>query len=71
MQIYRIETIVAKNREITVSGLPFQNGEKVEVIILSKPNEAKSKPGYSLRGQPIRYILPHDPVEEDDWGSTQ
>ena len=71
MQTYRIETIIAKNRKLTISGLPFRVGEKVEVIIVSQSRKPETPRNYSLHGQPVRYIAPFDPVAEDEWNATQ
>ena len=35
LQTYRIETIIVEKGILTVQGLPFHKGDKVEVIILS------------------------------------
>ena len=71
MQTYRIETIIAQNRILTIRGLPFRKGEKVEVIILSRPRIQEGQSHYPLRGQPFRYTAPFDPVAEDDWNALQ
>lgn len=71
MQTYRIETIIEKNRVLTICGLPFRTGEKVEVIILSQPRKPGMQKGYPLRGQSLRYIAPFDPVADDDWNAGQ
>ena len=71
MQTYRIEAIIAQNRSLTIRGLPFRKGVKVEVIILSQPRKAEALKSYSLRGQPVRYIAPFDPVAVDDWNVLQ
>jgi hypothetical protein len=67
MQTYRIETIIPKNRILTIRGLPFRKGEKVEVIILSRPHGPETSKGYALRGKPFRCSAPFDPVAEADW----
>jgi hypothetical protein len=71
VQTYRIETIIAKDRKITIQGLPFRTGEKVEVIILSQPRKPDASKSYSLRGQLVRYDAPFEPVAEDDWNAMQ
>ena len=71
MQTYRIETIISKNRKLTIQGLPFRTGEKVEVIILSQPRKPDTPKSYSLRGQPVRYTAPFEPVADDDWNAAQ
>ena len=68
MQTYRIETIISTNRVLTIRGVPFRAGEKVEVIILSFPRKWGKAERYPLRGKPIRYIAPFDSVAENEWG---
>ncbi len=67
MQTYRVEATILPNRELTVRGVPFRAGEKVEVIILSLARKWGSPQRYPLRGTPVRYIAPLDSVAEDDW----
>lgn len=71
MQTYRIETVIAKNRKLTIQGLPFRAGEKVEVIILSQKHKPDARVSYSLRNLPVRYQAPFDPVAEEDWDALQ
>ncbi|MBM3136425.1 MAG: hypothetical protein FJZ89_14325 [Chloroflexi bacterium] len=66
MQTYRIETIISPDRVLTIPGVPFRAGEKVEVIIISYPRRRRVK-RYPLRGKPIRYLAPFDSVAENDW----
>ncbi len=76
MQIYRIETTVQPEGVLTLRNLPFQAGERVEVVIHvhapvvekreGSPSEGASE--YPLRGTPYTYIDPFEPsVSEDDW----
>jgi hypothetical protein len=67
MQTYRIETTVSQNRVLTIRGVPFRPGDKVEVIIFSYPRKRKRTERYPLRGKPIRYLAPFDSVAENDW----
>ena len=71
MVTYRVETIVAPGGTITLKGVPFRAGEKVEVIILSrKPRRAEAS-RYPLRGKPVRYQAPFESVAEEDWEALQ
>ena len=68
MQAYRLETTVSDDGSVVLKQLPFRAGEEVEVIVLAR----ESQPGrekYPLRGKPIRYDRPTDPVAETDWES--
>ncbi|RME38919.1 MAG: hypothetical protein D6793_01935 [Thermoflexia bacterium] len=66
MVTYRTETVVSPERVLVVRGVPFRPGERVEVIVLSRPSGPR-KGRYPLRGRPIRYERPFDSVAEQDW----
>ena len=51
MQTYRVETMVPSNRTLTIKGLPFQVGEKVEVIVRRRERQRESRGRYPLRGK--------------------
>jgi hypothetical protein len=68
MQAYRQETIIQHDGTLTLRDLPLQAGEKVEVIIIvvqSRP--ARAQASYSLRGTPVTYVDPTEPVADSDW----
>jgi hypothetical protein len=71
MQTYRVETKVSRNRTLTIKGLPFQVGEKVEVIVRRHERERERRGRYPLRGKPIRYLDPFASVAESDWEALQ
>ena len=66
MKAYRVEKQIAANGELKLSGLPFKEGDKVEVIILldeTAPHPVTPSP---LRGKVIEYLEPTEPVAEED-----
>lgn len=65
MQDYRVETRVSSDGSLTINDVPFQPGDRVEVIIRSR-NRGPSK-SYALRGTPISYGDPLGSVAEEDW----
>jgi len=71
MQTYRVETMVPSNRTLTIKGLPFQVGEKVEVIVRRREHERGRRRRYPLRGKPIRYTDPFASVAESHWEALQ
>lgn len=71
MQTYRIESIVAPNRVVTIRGVPFRAGEHVEIIIVGLPRALKNENRYPLRGKAFRYDAPFDSVAESDWNVMQ
>jgi hypothetical protein len=67
---HRVETTLTQNGTLTLEHLPFQAGETVEVIVL--PNAAPPPQNrYPLRGLPVRYEGPTEPVAEQDWDATR
>lgn len=70
MYVYRIETSVGKDSSLTLERLPFKPGKEIEVIIIERNNRLQNK-SYSLRGKPIRYDNPTEPVAQNDWEVIQ
>ena len=67
MQAYRLETVVEKDGVLTLNDLPVKAGSSVEVIILIQPTASSQGDTYPLRGKPVTYLKPFDPVAEPDW----
>lgn len=70
MNAVRIETTVGEHGEVHITKLPFPAGEPVEVIVVRKPVRQQSN-GFPLRGVPIEYERPTDPVAEEDWDALR
>lgn len=70
MQAYRVETQVEQDGQITLQNLPIQAGEEVEVIILVRPPKEVVSDPYPLRGLPIIYREPTEPVATADWETS-
>ena len=67
MQDYRIETKVEHDGSLTIRGLPFHEGDRVEVIVRSQEGGNGEGNHYPLRGTPFRYTNPFGSVAEGDW----
>ena len=67
MQMYRVEATVSNDGTLTIKGVPFRAGDKVEVIVRSRECEKERSGRYPLRGKPIRYVDPFESVAKDDW----
>lgn len=67
MSTHHFETKLTEDGKLTLNDLPFHAGETVEVIVVSHSSGAKSADSYPLRGKPVRYIEPTEPVAEEDW----
>ena len=66
MNTFRLDTTLTQDGTLTLSDLPFQAGDSVEVIIVPRAAAAVQN-GYSLHGKVIQYDKPTEPVAEEDW----
>jgi hypothetical protein len=71
MQAYHVETILQQDGALTLSNLPLRAGETVEVIILVRPPASLRPNRYPLRGTPLTYVDPTEPVAQADWEAAQ
>ena len=67
METYHVETTLRQDGSVTLTNLPFQAGETVEVLLFVRPTHAGGSSRYPLRGTPARYIDPTEPIAEADW----
>lgn len=68
---HRVETTLQHDGTLTLDRLPFQAGQSVEVIISPVAKQPDDADRYPLRGVPIQYDRPCDPVAEEDWDALQ
>jgi hypothetical protein len=59
-------TIIQHDGMLTLRDLPLQAGEKVEAIIIVQSPPARSQASYPLRGTPITYVDPTEPIAASD-----
>jgi hypothetical protein len=67
MKAYRAEATVSDDKSLVLKAVPFRAGDTVEVIVLEASERQQAKNPYPLRGTPIRYDDPTEPVAESDW----
>lgn len=71
MEAYKTEAVVKEDGTVTISGLPFHEGEKLEVILLQHTRQTNQHvASYPLRGKPVKYVEPFEGVAENDWGAS-
>ena len=71
MNAHRIETTIDQDGTLILNGIPFQAGDQVEVIILQRPPKPNGDNPYPLRGQPLNYDVPIEPVAENEWNALR
>lgn len=71
MSEYHSEAVVKNNGTITLDGLPFKEGEKVDVVVRTHETKESNGEKYSLRGTLLRYDRPFDSVAESDWDALK
>ncbi|MCD4739386.1 MAG: hypothetical protein K8R89_09045 [Anaerolineae bacterium] len=73
MAAYKVATILKQNGTLILEQLPFQVGERVEVIVMrvSKPTLKAPTTITPLHGTVLRYDAPFAPVAESDWEALQ
>lgn len=71
MNVHRVETTINQDGTLTLNDIPFQAGDEVEVIILERTQKPSESNPYPLRGQPLQYDAPTEPVAENEWSALQ
>ena len=71
MHDYRVETEIGSDGSLTLKGLPFQAGDRVEVIVRGAAVAGGNGDRYPLRGKPFRYTDPFRSVAEEDWDALR
>ena len=70
MSTHHVEVTLAQDGQLELKELPFRAGDTVEVIIHARRSKPDGKE-YPLRGQPIKYVDPTEPVAQADWDVIQ
>ena len=69
MSVHVAEATVDPLGRLVLDHLPFQPGEKVDVVVRS--HDARDRAPADLHGSVLRYENPHAPVAESDWESSR
>lgn len=67
MEAYKTAAKIEQEGELRLSDLPFQAVDEIEVLLLRREPAQTIENPYPLRGLPIRYDDPTEPVAEGDW----
>ncbi|MEO0557605.1 MAG: hypothetical protein AAF170_05405 [Bacteroidota bacterium] len=71
MKAHRADTTVSGDGSVVVHGVPFPEGEEVEVIVLPRRSTERSSDPAPLRGSVRRYDDPFVPTTDTtDWDAA-
>ena len=65
------ETTVGEHGELVLEGLPFEPGQPVDVLVVSKAVGSTTAGGRSLQGSVLEFREPLEPVASEDWDALQ
>jgi hypothetical protein len=71
VQAHWRETTVGEHGELVLEGLPFEPGQPVDVLVVSKAAGSAAAGGGSLRDSVLEFREPLDPVASEDWDAVQ
>lgn len=67
MPAYRTEVTIAEDGTLLINDLPFQAGDRVEVLVRTREIRLDPTNPYPLRGRTVHYLDPFESVAEDAW----
>ena len=71
VQAHWTEMIVGEHGELVLQSLPFEPGQPVEVLVVSKTPGSTNAGGRSLRDSVLEFREPLEPVASEDWDALQ
>ena len=71
MESHWRETTIGEHGELVLEGLPFNPGQAVEVLVVSKATGFAGAAGLSLRDSVLEFREPFEPVASEDWDALQ
>jgi hypothetical protein len=71
MQAQWRETTVGEHGKLVLEGLPFEAGQPVDVLVVSKTTGSTTAQGRSLRESVLEFREPMEPVAGEDWDALQ
>jgi hypothetical protein len=67
MTAIRLQTTLTQDSTLTLQNLPFHAGDRVEVVIALPEAPSVQDNPYPLRGTPLNYEMPLEPIAIEDW----
>jgi hypothetical protein len=67
VEAHRTEATVGEHGTLLLQNLPFEPGQPVEVLVVSKRRTEAEEPSRSLLGSVLLYSDPFEPVAGEEW----
>jgi hypothetical protein len=71
VQAFSRDTAVGAEGDLHLEGLPFEPGQPVEVLVISKAAGPAAETGRSLLDSVLEFRDPLEPVAGEDWDALQ
>jgi hypothetical protein len=71
VQPLHVEAACTEDGIITLRNLPVRRGDSVEVVVIPRSSTASVQELYPLRGEPVEFARPFEPVAENDWEAVR
>ncbi|HMD71920.1 MAG TPA: hypothetical protein VKF41_11280 [Bryobacteraceae bacterium] len=71
MQAFWKDTAVGPQGDLRLEGLPFEPGQPVEVLVISKTTGSVAAASRSLRDSVTEFRDPLEPVADEDWDALR
>ena len=71
VQAHWRETTVGEYGELVLEGLPFEPGQPVEVLVVSKGPRSATLGDGSLRDSVLEFREPFEPIASEDWDALR
>lgn len=71
MSVHHVETTLTQDGTLTLSDLPFQAGDAVEILIVHRVATSPVRNDWPLRGKILHYDHPTEPVAQEDWDALR
>jgi hypothetical protein len=67
VEAHWLEATVGENRKLILENLPFEPGQPVQVLVLSRTAPSPGGQTTTLRDSVLEYRDPFEPVAGEDW----
>jgi len=67
VEAHRTEATIGEHGTLLFQNLPFEPGQPVDVLVVSRQRTETEEPNRSLLGSVLEYRDPFEPVADEEW----